>query len=162
MPNWCKNYITFSGDKENLEKVHQTFIQMQKDEDETNEGQKPDFLKEIKDGYFFGIWVDTDPRFPSYQYDTRWSPNVLDVQAIAEHYNVSFVLEYEELGNNIFGKTEYNHLTKKLIEKNLSDDDFAEIEFDFDNDVYTFRGETDETERNFLEQLYRERFTESY
>jgi|GEM_PF-5502124 len=55
MPNWCKNYITFSGDKENLEKVHQTFIQMQNDEDETNEGQKPDFLEEIKDGYFFGF-----------------------------------------------------------------------------------------------------------
>ena len=162
MPNWCNNYITFSGDKENLEKVHQTFIQMQNDEGETNEGQKPDFLKEIKDGYFFGIWVDTENNPPSYQYDTRWSPNVLDVQAIAEHYNVSFVLEYEELGNDIFGKTTYNHLTKKLIEKNLSDDDFAEIEFDFDNDVYTFREETDETERNFLEQLYKERFNETY
>jgi|GEM_PF-5872284 len=66
------------------------------------------------------------------------------------------------MGNNIFGKTEYNHLTKKLIEKNLSDDDFAEIEFDFDNDIYTFRGETDETDRYFLEELYKERFNESY
>ncbi len=161
MANWCNNYLTFSGAESDLKKVTELFKKMNDLEQETGEGQAPDFIKEVTDGYFFSIYQNSDD-LGVFQYETKWSPNTAEVVKIAEHFNLSFILEYEEFGNDVFGKSKYNAQTKKLIENDLTNADFAEIEFDFDNDIYKFRGEEDETDRNFLETLYFERYNETY
>ena len=159
MANWCNSYLTFTGEEDQVKKVTELFKTMSNLESTTNEGQVPEFITEVEDDYFFGIY---ESELGVFQYETKWSPNMAEVVKISDYFNLSFVLEYEECGNDIFGKSIYNHETKKLTVKNLQPEDFEEVQYDCDGDYYIFRDQQDETDRNFLEDLYFERYNENY
>jgi hypothetical protein len=57
-------------------------------------------------GYFFEIYQNDDVT-GVFQYETKWSPNTEEVQKIAEHYNVNFTQDYEELGNCVYGRATF-------------------------------------------------------
>ena len=149
MANWCNNIIDFEGKPEAIEQIQQLFETMAKKEKEEEMGQLPDFVTQYN-GYFFEIyWNDDDIGF--FQYQTKWSPNLEIVQEIAEYYKVNFVLDYEEMGNLVYGRAIFSD--KLLTDIYLEDEDFDNYQFDEETDTYHFEGEIYESDCEILETL---------
>ena len=128
-------------------------------ETETNEGQKPEFIKEVEDGYFFDIYAFAND--DQISFSTRWSPNIKDVVKIAKNWQgLDFELLYQEPGNLIFGKSIFKD--GLLTIQDLTEQEVNEIEFDHEGDFYLFRGEKYESEHEPLEELFKEKFNLSY
>lgn len=150
MANWCSNTVVFEGELEAIEQIQQLFKSMAEKQQEENCGQLPDFVEDIKDGYFFDIYQDDDVT-GIFQYETKWSPNIEVVQAIAEHYNVSFTQDYEELGNGVCGRAIFSD--KLLTDIYLDEEEFEQYEFDEETETYHFEGEEYESDYEILETL---------
>lgn len=154
MPNWCYNQVDFSGAEKDLKKVTTLFLAMSAREGEEGQGQKPDFLgdEEPEDSYFFDINADEfEDGYDTHSitYNTKWVPNLNDVLRIANHFNVDFEHQYEELGMQLYGK--YRYQDKVLNHKCLEDADLSR--FDWSGDEVLFDGEPCESEAEQLETL---------
>ena len=123
---------------------------MKEKEEKTEEGQLPEFISKDNGGYFFNIyWNDGDEG--EFQYETKWSPNMEIIQKIAEHCEVNFTHDYEEMGNLVYGRATF--YDKLLTDIYLEDEDFEQYEFDEETDTYHFEGETYERDYEILETL---------
>ncbi len=150
MANWCSNTIVFEGEPEAIEQIQQLFKSMAEKQEKENCGQLPDFVEDSNGGYFFDIYQDDDVT-GIFQYETKWSPNIEVIQAIAEHYNVSFTQDYEEMGNCICGRAIFSD--KLLTDIYLDEEEFEQYEFDEETDTYHFEGEEYESDYEILETL---------
>ncbi|MCX2680734.1 hypothetical protein OOZ15_12345 [Galbibacter sp. EGI 63066] len=150
MANWCNNTVVFEGKPEAIEQVQQLFKAMAEQEQKEERGQLPDFVEDSNGGYFFNIYKDDDVT-GVVQYETRWSPNLEIVQAIAEHYNMDFIQDYEELGCLVYGRATY--MDGILTDICLDDEAFEAYSYDEETDTYRFEGETYESDYEILETL---------
>lgn len=158
MANWCNNIVAFEGSPEAIEQIQQLFKIMAEKELQEDCGQLPDFVKNDGGGYFFAIYQNEGDA-SIFQYETKWSPNVEVVRQIADHYNIGFTLDYEELGCLVYGITTYTDgiLTDTYLEQT----DFDTYQFDEDTDSYFFEGETYESDYEILETLLERKLTKS-
>lgn len=147
MANWCNNVVWFEADETTMQKIKEMFLQMVQKESETNCGQLPEFIKDDKDWFFAIRWEAEDVLY----YDTRWSPNTEIVRQIADHYNVGFTLDYEELACGVYGKAIY--ADGILTDTYLEQTDFDTYQLDEETDSYHFEGETYNSEWEILETL---------
>ncbi|ASE60645.1 hypothetical protein CEQ15_03550 [Chryseobacterium indologenes] len=150
MANWCSNTVVFEGKPEAIEQIQQLFKSMAEKEQKEECGQLPDFVEDSNGGYFFDIYQDDDVT-GLFQYETKWSPNIEVVQAIAEQYNVNFTQDYEELSNCVCGRATF--ADKLLTDIFLDDEEFEQYEFDEETDTYHFEGETYDSDCEILETL---------
>jgi len=162
MPNWCYNFVTFSGKEEDLEKLHNVFLEMEKQENITNEGQLPEFAKISEqldlNRWFFELNI-IDLGIISYS--TKWVPNTLNLVAIADYFNLEFESEYDESGNLIYGKAIYKNGI--LEELDLDTDELLEInwiesEIEGEDDHYLYRGEKYESDEEIKEMIWEEKY----
>ena len=86
MPKWCNNTVVFEGKSKTIEQINKLFKSMAEQEQNEECGQLPDFIED-NGGYFFVIYESDTAVF---NYQTKWSPNIEVVQAIAEHYKPEF------------------------------------------------------------------------
>ena len=150
MANWCSNTVVFEGKPETITAIQELFQSMKEKEEKTEEGQLPEFISKDNGGYFFNIyWNDGDEG--QFQYETKWSPNIEVIQKIAEHYEVNFTQDYEEMGNLIYGRATF--YDKLLTDIYLEDEDFEQYGFDEETDTYHFEGEIYESDYEILETL---------
>lgn len=149
MANWCNNKVKFIGNKERLDNVSNAFQEMIEKESKGNIGQLPDFI-ESKNGYFFEIYRNETDEY-SFHYDTRWSPNIESLWMIANHYNVGFVLDYEEFGCMVFGKTICEN--QNLQDYCLTQRDFQEFIYNVDTDCYEFENKSYEFREEIMQIL---------
>ena len=158
MPNWCSNYVFFEGSEENIRKVDEIFEKMIRSGG--SEGKKPDFQGEILEGYYFDIAKQDSGM---YSYETRWSPNVLDLELIGRHCDVSFIVEFEELGNYVFGKAKFDvNQTDGLQIMELDHNDISDISYDEEDDSFVYKDQKSDSEFKFLEQIFKDKFNEYY
>ena len=150
MANWCSNTVVFEGEPEAIEQIQQLFKSMAEKQQEENCGQLPDFVEDSNGGYFFDIYQDDDAT-GIFQYETKWSPNIEVVQAIAEHYNVSFTQDYEELGCLVYGQAIFEEGI--LTDTCLDSQDFDSYELDEETDTYHFEGTEYDSEWEILDTL---------
>ena len=150
MANWCSNTVVFGGTPEAIKQIQQLFKSMAEKQQEENCGQLPDFVQDSNGGYFFDIYQDDDVT-GIFQYETKWSPNIEVVQAIAEHYNVNFTQDYEELSNGVCGRAIFSD--KLLTDIYLDDEEFEQYEFDEETDTYHFEGKEYDSNCEILETL---------
>ncbi|MGJ1314869.1 hypothetical protein [Sphingobacterium multivorum] len=150
MANWCSNTVVFEGEPKAIEQIQQLFKSMAEKQQEENCGQLPDFVSDSNGGWFFDIYQDDDVT-GIFQYETKWSPNIEAVKAIAEYYLVDFIQDYEEMGNGVYGKAIFSD--KLLTDIYLEDEDFEQYEFDEETDTYSFEGENYESDSEILEML---------
>lgn len=150
MANWCSNTVVFEGKPEAIEQIQQLFKSMADKQQEKNCGQLPDFVEDSNGGYFFDIYQDDDVT-GIFQYETKWSPNIEVIQAIAEHYNVNFTQDYEELSNGVCGRAIFSD--KLLTDIYLEFEDFDKYEFNEETDSYHFEGKDYESDYEILETL---------
>ena len=160
MPNWCSNYVSFEGSEENIRKVDEIFEKMIQRQSISSQGEKPDFQEEILEGYYFDI-AKQDSGI--YSYETKWGPNVLDLELIGRHCNVSFIVEFEELGNYVFGKAKFDvNQTDGLRIMELDHNDISDISYDEEDDSFVYKDQKSDSELKFLEQIFRDKFNENY
>ena len=150
MTNWCSNTVVFEGKPEAIEQIQQLFKSMVEKEQKEECGQLPEFVSEHNGGYFFEIYQNDDVT-GIFQYETKWSPNIVEVQKIAEHYNVNFTQDYEELSNGVCGRAIFSD--KLLTDIYLDEEEFEQYEFDEETDTYHFEGEEYESDYEILETL---------
>ncbi|MBO6186725.1 MAG: hypothetical protein J6O88_18900 [Chryseobacterium sp.] len=149
MANWCSNTVTFKGNEESADKILQLFKTMMEQEKKSGEGQIPDFVQN-KDGYFFEIYQNETDEC-SFQYETKWCPNIEVLYQISDHYNAEFGLEYAELGSCIYGRTTYQN--QVLDDICLDFSDFDKYCYDEETDTYQFEEETYDSDLEILEIL---------
>ena len=149
MANWCSNSVAFEGNETALEQVRLEFIKMQILENEENCGQLPEFILDKKRGYFFDILLEDGDCIFNYQ--TRWSPNTEVLTQIAERFNVDFILDYEEIGNQIYGVSVYSN--NELTEICLEEEDFEQYDYNEETDTYFFEEKNYESDFEILEIL---------
>ena len=149
MANWCSNSVAFEGNETALEQVRLEFIKMQILENEENCGQLPEFILDKKRGYFFDILLEDGGCIFNYQ--TRWSPNTEVLTQIAERFNVDFILDYEEIGNQIYGVSVYSN--NELTEICLEEEDFEQYDYNEETDTYFFKKKNYESDFEILEIL---------
>jgi len=147
MANMCSNTVAFEGKPETIEKIQQLFIEMAEKEQEEQIGQLPDFTT-IYNGYFFDIYYNEGDT-GIFQYQTRWSPNLEILEQIAQYYKVDFILDYEEMGNLVYGRATFKN--EELNDIYLEDEDFEAYEFDEETDTYHFEGKTYDSDCEILE-----------
>lgn len=150
MANWCSNTVVFEGKPEAITAIQELFQSIKEKEEKTEEGQLPEFISKDNGGYFFNIYCN-DGDEGEFQYETKWSPNMEIIQKIAEHCEVNFTHDYEEMGNLVYGRATF--YDKLLTDIYLEDEDFEQYEFDEETDTYHFEGETYESDYEILETL---------
>ena len=150
MANWCNNTVVFEGKPEAIKKVQQLFKTMAEKERKEEKGQLPDFIGNGNGGYFFYLYLDSEDT-GIFQYETKWSPNTEVVQAIAEHYKVDFVQDYEELGCLVYGRATFSD--GLLTDICLSDEEFEAYSYDEETDTYHFEGKEYDSDSEILETL---------
>lgn len=146
MANWCSNTVEFIGEHSQFEELTSFFDSMQKKQRKDGKGQLPDF--EINGtGYLFGIrW-----EYGVLYYETKWSPNVNVIVAIAEHFKMGFIYRYIEPGNCICGEAGYKDGI--LTDVALDQDDLALYEYCDDDHTYYFENQRYEISDDILEIL---------
>lgn len=144
MANWCYQYMEFEGP--DTKKVMGLFSRLSAKERKTGYGQT---LKKFKDDrYLFNIELEDEG---SVRFETKWSPAENTINYIFSNYNITGECGYEESGMGIYGKT--IKTTNRLRDVCLTHEDLEQIVYDEDLDLYTFKGEVDETDTDFIEQL---------
>ena len=156
MANWCSNTVRFTGNKESTDKILQLFKTMMEQENKSGEGQIPGFVQG-KDGIFFEIYQNETDEY-SFQYETKWCPNIEVSYLISEHYNTEFVLEYAESGSCIYGRTTYQN--QLLDDVCLDFSDFDKCCYDEETDSYQFDEETYDSDMEILEILLERKINE--
>ena len=149
MANWCSNSVAFEGNETALEQVKLEFKKMQICENKENCGQLPEFILDKNRGYFFDILLEDGDCIFNYQ--TKWSPNTEVLTQIAERFNVDFILDYEEIGNQIYGVSVYSN--NELTEICLEEEDFEQYNYHKETDTYFFEEENYESDCEILEIL---------
>ena len=156
MANWCSNTVTFTGNKESTDKIVQLFQTMTEQEEKSGEGQIPDFIQE-KNGFFFEIYQNETDEC-SFQYETKWCPNIEALYLISDHFQTEFVLEYVELGCCIFERTTYQN--QVLDDICLDFSDFDTYCYDEETYTYQFEEETYDSDTEILEILLERKINE--
>lgn len=105
MPNWCSNIVEFRGEKKSIEVISRLLERTIEMADKTNEGQILFGLEGTIDGYMFNPYInDEDEEYITIIFESRWNPIPNDMVRIAEVFNLTFDYDYEESGNQIYGK----------------------------------------------------------
>ena len=153
MPNWCFNTVTFSGDKENLDKLTTTLDNAKKAEKEENQAQKIHNLGDVVEGCFFDIYYERLENEIYFQYLTRWSPNIEDLALLCKEYKVSAEHEYSESGMQIYGTTTYD-ASGEYTDEQVKQEFLDLIEYDDESDRYIYNGETWDCEMEIIDFEY--------
>lgn len=133
MANMCNNWVKFRGaDLTEIKRLMADAIK-------SNEGWLPDGID--GDRCLFDVCLHED----WYQFITKWSPPIDEMVAICRKAKVSFSMDYDELGFNIYGTAEYDYDTDILKQTDLDDEHFNRITED--GDGYLLDGK-------FVESVY--------
>lgn len=147
MANWCNNVVWFTAGEATIAQLRELFLQMEVKEEQTGQGQLPDFITEKEDWLFYTRWEDEDALY----YYTRWSPNLEQLVRIAQHFACGFTCEYAELGNLVYGSATYEY--GNLSDVCLAPEDFDTYDYNEQTFRYTFEGEEYEMIEEILEIL---------
>ncbi|MGK6342485.1 hypothetical protein ACMGDK_09615 [Chryseobacterium sp. DT-3] len=104
MANWCNNTVVFTGTPEAIDQITLLFKTIAEMGQQIDFDKLPAFLTGTEDYFFCYISYNEGGKI---EYETRWTPNIEAVLQIAQHYKVDFVLDYQEVGNCLFGRATY-------------------------------------------------------
>jgi hypothetical protein len=125
MANWCNNSVEVSGDIENVKSLYKVIAEMENRCGKLHEGVIPIIQTQALDSYYFDMHSLSDYYEDSFtfQYSSKWSPNLKNLLWLAETFGVTILCQYEEMGNSVYGKAqiteEYGILTADLSEEDI-------------------------------------------
>lgn len=144
MANNCINHLQVKK-SENSE-----FIKWFSSQTGESGGCLPDFCinKEKGNRYLFDIDVTDD----AVGFWSKWAPPIEELVEMGKFWKTSFELNYAELGNGIFGRFTFDHLTYKQLDVYLNDAELEQVEFDGNGEPF-YKGERIESEYEIYQQL---------
>lgn len=153
MPNWCSNYTTFKGSKENIEALNNAINKAIERENCEKQAQKI-HSSEVKEGHFFDIFNNgIEYGELTISYDTRWSPNIDDLAVLCKEYGVDAETEFNEPGCQVRGTAKVYSNGAYLTE--FVEEEFLDlIEYDITTGLYTYNGEEYEVFEEIIEDHY--------
>jgi hypothetical protein len=153
MPNWCANYTTFKGSKENIEALNNAINKAI--ERETAERQAQAIhSSEVKDGYFFDLFNNgIEHEELTISYETRWSPNLDDLALLCKEFGVDAETEFNEPGCQVHGFA-WVYSDGTYTEEYVEEEFLDLIEWDMDTSLYTYNGESYEVFEEIIEDHY--------
>lgn len=152
MPNWCYNYVTCTGSAEDIAKFKKTLWEgidhISTYKQATNLGI------EVQDGYFFNIFINAHGEtWITFYYETKWTPNLLDIAELCKSYNLKAECQYNECGMQIYGKAIID--SDGSIDDDQIPSDFLDlIEYNYDTGMYEYGGKEYETEEGIIDLYY--------
>jgi hypothetical protein len=153
MPNWCSNYTTFKGSKENIEALNNAINKAIERETADKQAQTI-HSSEVKDGYFFDLYNNgIEHEELTIFYETRWSPNLDDLALLCKEFGVDADTEFNEDGCQVYG-------TAKVYSDGTYTDEYVEqefynlIDYDEETNLYIYDGVGYEVMHEIIEDHY--------
>jgi len=153
MPNWCSNYTTFKGSKENIEALNNAINKAIERETADKQGQAI-HSQEVKDGYFFDLYnYGIEHEELRVLYETRWCPNLDDLAVLCKEFGVDAETEFNEDGCQVYG-------TAKVYSDGTYTDEYVEqefynlIDYDEETNLYIYDGVGYEIMHEIIEDHY--------
>jgi hypothetical protein len=153
MPNWCANYTTFKGSKENITSLNDV-INKAIERETAEKSAQTIHSSEVKDGYFFDLYSNgIEHEELTISYGTRWSPNLDDLALLCKEFGVDAETEFNEPGCEVHGTA--NVYSDGTYAEEYVEQEFLDlIEWDMDSDLYTYNGEEYEVFEEIIEDHY--------
>ena len=153
MPNWCSNYTTFKGSKENIEALNNA-INKAIERETAERSAQAIHSQEIQDGYFFDLYSNgIEHEELTIMYETRWSPNLEDLALLCKEFGVDAETEFNEPGCDVYG-TANVYSDGTYVDEYVEQEFLDSIEFDEDTCLYTYNGEEYEVLAEIIEDHY--------
>ncbi len=153
MPNWCSNYTTFKGSKENIEALNNAINKAIERETADKQAQTI-HSQEVQDGYFFDLYNNgIEHEELTIFYETRWSPNLEDLALLCKEYGVDADTEFNEDGCQVYGMA-------KVYSDGTYTDEYVEqefynlIDYDEETNLYIYDGVGYEIMHEIIEDHY--------
>jgi len=152
MPNWCSNFVTFTGRKGNIEGLYSKLEALKQQQINTN-GDGVSLLPHDKTNrYMFHLDVDEPNDIHlSIRFDTKWYISIEDMKAICDKFHVNITCDYEECGMGIYGCFQYLYGGLAEFHNEIPDDVMQNVVED-DDGLATYKDKTYETLYSFIEE----------
>jgi hypothetical protein len=146
MPNWCANYVTFSG--AHVAKVDKLFEQLTDEQTNSGGGVRPTWrgLDKHDVRYMFDI---EDYGDHSYRFNTKWAPSLALLMMIGRRFKVGFMTRWDECGNGVYGKAIYDPAMFDILM--VADGSGVNFIYNHEKEVYVYEGEEYESEYDFID-----------
>jgi hypothetical protein len=123
MANYVSNSVQFLGDPAKVAEVRELFLQIEVKQAASNQYHLPDFVRDER-----GHMLKIEPNGEWLNYETRWAPNLDLLQEVARHYDLDFIVRYEEptnwlYGEAVFTKNELHHVALIAYDEEGWDED---------------------------------------
>ncbi len=136
MANICSNYLSFSGEEENVNNFKEYLKVIVELHDAVIQLENYKAMLSIDLSHIDNNQID---------FESRWSSPIDTMKHLAQGYHLDMECEYSELGCGLFGKWIYYHKTNEEIDIQLDDNDMNSVKEVFINDgfdcMYRFDGE---------------------
>lgn len=157
MPNWCSNFLSFSGEK--IGELKALMEEGEKYNNEFHQGWAPPFLTE-PDKYLFDIMcIEIQGDELTFRCESKWAPPEEEFKAICEHFGLDGIMSYEEMGMGIYGRCFYSNGEYKDVCLDQTEMDL--VEYDMDNDVYRYKGQEIDSQYEIYEELLESKIEKS-
>jgi Ferredoxin-like domain in Api92-like protein len=151
MPNWCSNFVTFTGRKGNIENIYSKLEALIQQQIQSG-GDGVSLLSNDKTNkYMFHLEIDdhTD-NFLVLRFDTKWYVSFEDYKAVCEKFKVNITCDYEECGMGIYGSFQYLYGGLAEVYNEIPDDVMQNVIED-DDGLVTYKDKTYENIYSFVE-----------
>ena len=134
MPNWCGNYVSFFGEKNDIQKLKDVISKL----DESSGGLL--HSGNVINSYFFDVYIAEDSDdYINIRYESKWDHNKDDVAAVCKEFNLTAEASFDEEGNNIIGTCLFKSDGTYECDY-VSPLFFYEIEWSEKEEAYEYRG----------------------
>jgi len=122
MANICSNTVTFIGDDKQLDKMMKCFEKTNEIRRNGNPGCHFVLFEPSTPvrNFMFDIMLDINGDGECIYFQTKWNPDPIQIVRIARMFQLSFELEYEELGDNQYGVFKYDYEFDVLTDQCLT------------------------------------------
>jgi hypothetical protein len=157
MPNWCNNYTTFKGSKENIEALNNAINKAIERETAEKQAQKI-HSSELQDCYFFDLYNhDPEPiengTEMSIGYMTKWCPNLDDLDIICKEFGIDAETWFDEDGCQVHGTAKV-YANREYIAEYVEEDFLNMIEWNDEDGMYYYNGNAYESKQDIFEEHY--------
>jgi Ferredoxin-like domain in Api92-like protein len=128
MANRCFNELYFTGSNAAVKQANLFLAGLPAD--------KWDVVKiEGTEGYFQDLFI----RESRFHFCTRWEPDLQTVKAVADRFQVGFVLQYDDPQMSLYGQASYHR--GRLTDIRLGREDFTGVAYRPEKDVFQYQGQ---------------------
>jgi hypothetical protein len=149
MANKCYNELYFTGDGAKVKEANLFLAGLPADD--WDGAAIPG-----TEGYFQDLYFGQG----CFHFGTRWVPDMVTVQAIADHFRVGFVLDYSDSMTDLYGQARYVH--GKVSDIRLGVEDFAKIRYLPREDAYEYQGKQHRMLETLAKDLLKEKISSAY